>query len=71
MLMISSKNENSPRAGIGFFGLLTMAFIVLKLTGVIGWSWIWVVAPIWIPIAIAVGILILAILVQLIRHFMT
>lgn len=27
---------------------LTIVFIVLKLTNVIDWSWIWVLAPIWI-----------------------
>lgn len=33
---------------IGFTGVLTVAFIVLKLCGVITWSWIWVISPIWI-----------------------
>lgn len=34
--------------GIGFTGLLTIVFIVLKLCHVINWSWIWVLCPIWI-----------------------
>lgn len=34
--------------GIGFTGVLTVAFIVLKLCGVIKWSWLWVLSPIWI-----------------------
>lgn len=34
--------------GIGFFGLLTILFIGLKLGGVINWSWIWVLSPLWI-----------------------
>ena len=38
---------NSSSAGAGFFGLLTIVFIVLKLTGVVGWSWWWVTAPAW------------------------
>lgn len=29
-------------------------FIVLKLTGVVAWSWIWVLCPFWIPVIIAV-----------------
>ena len=37
---------------ISFFGILTVVFIVLKLTGVIGWSWLWVLGPIWIPTAV-------------------
>lgn len=31
--------------GIGFFGLLTILFIALKLTGYITWSWFWVLSP--------------------------
>lgn len=32
--------------------LLTVVFIVLKLVGVIAWSWWWVLAPTWIPLAL-------------------
>lgn len=35
-------------SGLGFTGLLTIAFIVLKLVGVIKWSWLWVLSPLWI-----------------------
>ena len=35
--------------GIGFCGLLAIVFITLKLIGIINWSWLWVLAPIWIP----------------------
>lgn len=31
-----------------------VVFTVLKLTGVIAWSWWWVTAPIWIPFLLAV-----------------
>ena len=41
-------------SGIGFGGLLAIVFIVLKLLNVIAWSWLWVLAPIWIPVAIAI-----------------
>ena len=37
---------------IGFAGLMTVAFIVLKLCKVIDWPWIWVVSPIWIALAL-------------------
>lgn len=29
---------------------LLVAFIVLKLCGVIAWSWVWVLSPLWIPV---------------------
>jgi phosphoglycerol transferase MdoB-like AlkP superfamily enzyme len=38
----------STSGGTGFAGLLTIAFIVLKLTHVIDWSWWWVTSPLWI-----------------------
>lgn len=42
-----SNNNNTTTGGIGFFGLLGIAFIVLKLTGVIDWEWWIVLSPIW------------------------
>jgi len=50
-----------------FLGLLTLVFITLKLTGFIGWSWLWVLSPMWIPLVAALGFLALAFLVALIR----
>lgn len=44
---MSSKSTDS---GIGFVGVLTIVFVVLKLCGVIHWSWIWVLSPIWISV---------------------
>lgn len=41
--------RSNSSGGIGFLGLLTIAFIVLKLIGRITWSWGWVLSPIWIP----------------------
>ena len=32
---------------LDFIGLLGLAFIVLKLTKIANWPWIWVLAPIW------------------------
>ena len=50
-------NSSSSSGGIGFAGLLTIVFIVLKLTSYIQWSWVWVLSPIWITTAIALLIL--------------
>ena len=41
----------------GFTTLLTVAFIVLKLCNVITWSWLWVLAPLWIPTVIVLLVL--------------
>jgi hypothetical protein len=43
----------SATASTQVIGLLGMAFIILKLTGVITWSWLWVLAPFWALPALA------------------
>lgn len=39
---------------IDFCDLLTIAFIVLKLVGVINWKWLIVLCPLWIKIIILI-----------------
>ena len=52
-----SESSSSSSGGIGFAGLLTLLFIALKLTGFIAWSWMWVLAPLWVGAAAVVAIL--------------
>ncbi len=47
---------NTGNQGIGLTGVLLIVFIVLKLCGVIQWSWWWVLSPFWIPLVIAISI---------------
>ena len=54
-------DENKSGGGIGFAGLLTIVFIVLKLTKVINWSWIWVLSPLWISFII--GVILVAVII--------
>ena len=59
------SNNVTNTGGTGFFGLLTIVFITLKLTGYIAWSWWWVLAPMWMPLAIILPIfIILALLIN-------
>jgi membrane protein YdbS with pleckstrin-like domain len=60
----SNNSNNSSSSGIGFTGLLTVAFVVLKLCGVIAWSWWWVLSPIWITILLIIAIVVLAVIVK-------
>jgi hypothetical protein len=59
-----SNQKQTQSSGIGFFGLLGIVFITLKLTGYIAWSWWWVLAPIWGPIALLFTILVLITLLE-------
>ena len=52
-----SSNRNSSSSGIGICGVLTIVFVVLKLVGVINWSWLWVLCPLWIDILLTVIVL--------------
>lgn len=49
-----SKNNSTNSSGITFGSLLQLTFIILKLCGVINWSWVWVLSPMWIGGIVAV-----------------
>jgi hypothetical protein len=51
--------------GIGFCGLLTIVFIILKLTKVICWSWLCVVSPLWIGALLNLIITVIAVIISL------
>jgi hypothetical protein len=53
----------SVQVGPNFFGLLTIVFITLKLTGYINWSWWWVLAPLWGSVALALVIMVIVLVV--------
>lgn len=48
---MDNKSDNSSM-GIGFAGVLQIAFIVLKLCRVINWPWILVLTPTWVSLAL-------------------
>ena len=50
---------NDTKSSIGFFGLLQLALIILKLCGVIHWTWFWVFTPLWVEIAIIVLVVVI------------
>lgn len=44
------------QSGVGLLGVLGIIFVVLKLTGTVAWSWLWVLMPFWVvPAAGIVG----------------
>lgn len=57
------KDKNARNSGMGFISVLTLIFVVLKLTNNISWSWVWVLSPIWISIILMIlifGIILVA-----------
>lgn len=63
----SDNKNNSAGTGIRFSGLLTIAFIVLKLCKVIDWKWIWVLAPLWISTSLTLIILLIVVVIVLVK----
>ena len=61
--MPSASSSAAPAGGVALPGLLTLLFIALKLLGVVSWSWLWVLSPMWISlclIILVVAVIILA-----------
>ncbi len=70
---MDNSANGSRSGGIGFCGLLTIVFIVLKLCKVITWRWWWVLAPIWMPLTAILTIVFciggVALIVFVFEHF--
>jgi hypothetical protein len=63
------SNENKTvikRQGLGLGTVLTIIFIVLKLVGVIEWSWVWVLAPVWIGAIFSLALVLIGLLITVI-----
>lgn len=64
----NKSGSSAAGGGIGFVGLLTIAFIILKLCGVINWSWWWVLSPLWISAGLVVAVLLIIGIICLIAY---
>jgi hypothetical protein len=62
------SDKSSSSAGVGFTGLLTVAFVVLKLCHVINWSWWWVLSPLWIGFLVFLAVIAVIVIVAVIAH---
>jgi hypothetical protein len=59
-----ANSNSSSSGGIGFFGLMFLIFMTLKLTGFIDWSWWWVTAPLWGGFALIFIFIIIVVLIK-------
>jgi len=57
--MSENSKSVSTGSGIGICTVLGIIFIVLKLTGQVTWSWIWVLSPFWIGFAFWIVVILL------------
>lgn len=66
--MSKNNSSNTTSSGVGFAGLLQIAFIVLKLIGVIDWSWVWVLSPTWISAILVTVVLLVVFIILFVKN---
>ena len=55
ILFQQSTGKKIENTGMGFCSSLTLVFIILKLTGNISWSWLWVLSPLWLGVCAVIA----------------
>ncbi len=61
-------NNAGAASGIGFLDALLLIFIVLKLIGIITWSWWVVLMPLWIEIILVIIFILIIIIGNIARN---
>ena len=59
-----SDHSSAAGGGVSLATVLVVIFLVLKLVGVIHWSWWWVFSPWWISLGLFIGILLIVLAVM-------
>lgn len=67
---MNEKKSAAGGCGIGVSGLLQVTFIVLKLCGVIDWSWWWVLSPTWISLGLVILLIVVAVILMALADLM-
>lgn len=66
-----TNRRNNSSGGVGIVTILWVTFLILKLTHVIDWAWVWVLSPLWIAASlgalffIVIGIILLTAVIGL------
>lgn len=58
------KDNKTEFRTLSFLDALTLLLIAFRLSGVIGWNWLWVLAPVWLPAAVITIIAFFAVLLK-------
>lgn len=63
--MTKEKTQVVYSGGLNLFSLVYAAIIIMKIAGVITWSWWWITIPFWGGFAIFIGVLIIYLIITL------
>lgn len=67
--------QNEPKVTVSAISLdslgiiLFIVFLILKLVGVINWSWLYVTMPLWIPVALDIVIIVITFIICVIIDY--
>lgn len=61
------KPKKETVQGWAILAGLTLVFAALKITGVMHWGWLWVLAPLWLPIAVTIEVTLIILVVIVIQ----
>ena len=61
------NNKTIVKSGTSLSTLLLVLFIAFKLSGVINWSWVWILSPVWIPLSVALIMIIIILIYAMIK----
>ena len=63
-----NSTTRQASGGLGLAGVVLVVFIILKLTGLVGWPWLWVLAPLWIGAGLWLLVLIVGAVVLVVKR---
>ena len=65
---MKGRNHSRWRIGVLWAMFVTLlVFVILKLTGAVLWTWLWVISPLWIPVSLAFVIISIVIIIAALR----
>lgn len=59
--------DNAKKRNLNIGSVIQIVFIILKLTNLIHWSWVWVLSPLWISAIMTLILYIVIVLVCIIK----
>ena len=65
--MSRMNNNQTVTTSFPIASILSIVFVVLKLTNVISWSWWWVLSPLWIPLGLIAILFVIVFIFLLIK----
>ena len=67
--MSNYQNNKATSSGVGIPTVVLVVFVILKLVGVINWSWWWVLSPLWISLGLWLVLILITVLCSVIVNY--